>query len=247
MVLIEEQTEYEAFQTRLRQTVDKMGGIKPLSNVSGVPYSTLQKYLAKNGSKEPSRKALTQIVLASGISSDWLLTGAGDSERKPGFIFPQIEGIKDTVCIPVFSEHIYRNTHRNNFDLGEKALILRKAYEDMLNESYRLMDKEQAIELFGSYAKSVIAVRARDIGCGGEFPPVATLYIHFEDVNPRGGEYVLIEQGGGLYLTRANILGDTTFLDGFGDYSDWHLDYNKLHKGNSIVGRVIADTTSRAV
>jgi len=71
----------DGFAQRLRMAVGQSGGATRVAQVSGIPLTTLNNYLA--GRSEPKRPALA--VLAQVLKRDiaWLVTGA-DETRKSG-------------------------------------------------------------------------------------------------------------------------------------------------------------------
>jgi transcriptional regulator with XRE-family HTH domain len=66
---------------RLRFLITHSGlNIKKFSEISGIHYRTLQRYL--DDSREPSSEALKQIYDCFDISIDWLITGTGSMSRQ---------------------------------------------------------------------------------------------------------------------------------------------------------------------
>lgn len=65
-----------SIKERLREAMDdKSLTIKALSDLSKIPYRSLQNYL--RGEREPNAEALIAISTHLNISIDWLLTGKG--------------------------------------------------------------------------------------------------------------------------------------------------------------------------
>lgn len=244
MILEDEKLSLAAFQQRLRETVELSGGIKSLSDTSGIPYSTLQKYLAKNGSKEPSRKNITLIAIATGTSSDWLLTGVGSPKQIKLISLPRLEGSSDTVCVPYYSEDIYRSKQRDLFDVSDRSEIFRQSYSEMLGRSYRYLTVQEAYELFGDKADRIFAFSLRDVACGNELPDAGTIYAQVDKSAPQGGDLVIIDHINSLYLTKATIIGTSTRLVGFSDHPEIDLDYNEADQHNQVIGKVLAYTVT---
>jgi transcriptional regulator with XRE-family HTH domain len=71
----------EGFAQRLREAVGQSGGATRIAQVSGIPLTTLNNYLA--GRSEPKRPALA--VLAQVLKRDiaWLVTGEDGSSGRP--------------------------------------------------------------------------------------------------------------------------------------------------------------------
>jgi len=71
----------DGFAQRLREAVVQSGGATRVAQVSGIPLTTLNNYLA--GRSEPKRPALA--VLAQVLKRDiaWLVTGTDEADR-PG-------------------------------------------------------------------------------------------------------------------------------------------------------------------
>lgn len=66
-----------SIKERLREAMDANGlTIKALSDLSKIPYRSLQNYL--RGEREPNAEALVALGTHLGISIDWLLTGKGE-------------------------------------------------------------------------------------------------------------------------------------------------------------------------
>ena len=66
-----------SIKERLREAMDAKGlTIKALSDLSKIPYRSLQNYL--RGEREPNAEALIALGTHLGISIDWLLTGKGE-------------------------------------------------------------------------------------------------------------------------------------------------------------------------
>lgn len=66
-----------SIKERLREAMDAKGlTIKALSDLSKIPYRSLQNYL--RGEREPNAEALVALGAHLGISIDWLLTGKGE-------------------------------------------------------------------------------------------------------------------------------------------------------------------------
>ncbi|HFK4062740.1 TPA: helix-turn-helix domain-containing protein [Kluyvera ascorbata] len=66
-----------SIKERLREAMDaKRLTIKALSDLSKIPYRSLQNYL--RGEREPNAEALVALGTHLGISIDWLLTGKGE-------------------------------------------------------------------------------------------------------------------------------------------------------------------------
>ncbi|MBD8144637.1 helix-turn-helix domain-containing protein [Pantoea agglomerans] len=66
-----------SIKERLREAMDSKGlTIKALSDLSKIPYRSLQNYL--RGEREPNAEALVALSTHLGISIDWLLTGKGE-------------------------------------------------------------------------------------------------------------------------------------------------------------------------
>ncbi|HHE6157094.1 TPA: helix-turn-helix domain-containing protein [Citrobacter freundii] len=66
-----------SIKERLREAMDaKSLTIKALSDLSKIPYRSLQNYL--RGEREPNAEALVALGTHLGISIDWLLTGKGE-------------------------------------------------------------------------------------------------------------------------------------------------------------------------
>ncbi|MCW6569408.1 helix-turn-helix domain-containing protein [Yersinia ruckeri] len=66
-----------SIKERLREAMDVKGlTIKALSDLSKIPYRSLQNYL--RGEREPNAEALVALGTHLGISIDWLLTGKGE-------------------------------------------------------------------------------------------------------------------------------------------------------------------------
>lgn len=74
-----------SIKERLREAMDGKGlTIKALSDLSKIPYRSLQNYL--RGEREPNAEALVALGAHLGISIDWLLTGKGEvagTDKKP--------------------------------------------------------------------------------------------------------------------------------------------------------------------
>ncbi|MDD5297543.1 MAG: helix-turn-helix transcriptional regulator [Rhodocyclaceae bacterium] len=71
-------------EDRLKDAMaEKFHTVKELSVATGIPYPSLREYLS--GKKRPGFDALASFVKATEISADWLLTGEGEKERKPGY------------------------------------------------------------------------------------------------------------------------------------------------------------------
>lgn len=65
-----------SIKERLREAMDDKGlTIKALSDLSKIPYRSLQNYL--RGEREPNAEALIALSTHLNISIDWLLTGKG--------------------------------------------------------------------------------------------------------------------------------------------------------------------------
>ncbi|AXX04236.1 XRE family transcriptional regulator [Escherichia coli] len=65
-----------SIKERLREAMDaKSLTIKALSDLSKIPYRSLQNYL--RGEREPNAEALVALSTHLNISIDWLLTGKG--------------------------------------------------------------------------------------------------------------------------------------------------------------------------
>ncbi|MGR9014143.1 MAG: helix-turn-helix domain-containing protein [Gammaproteobacteria bacterium] len=65
---------------RLRQAIDTSGlNVTEFSVSTGIPYRTLQQYLADN--RAPAAEALTKICEQSSIDINWLLTNQGSMYR----------------------------------------------------------------------------------------------------------------------------------------------------------------------
>ncbi|AKZ83212.1 MULTISPECIES: helix-turn-helix domain-containing protein [Enterobacteriaceae] len=66
-----------SIKERLREAMDAKGlTIKALSDLSKIPYRSLQNYL--RGEREPNAEALVALSTHLNISIDWLLTGKGE-------------------------------------------------------------------------------------------------------------------------------------------------------------------------
>lgn len=66
-----------SIKERLREAMDaKSLTIKALSDLSKIPYRSLQNYL--RGEREPNAEALVALSTHLNISIDWLLTGKGE-------------------------------------------------------------------------------------------------------------------------------------------------------------------------
>lgn len=69
-----------AFKDRLRFAVERLGlKLTEVSEVTGIPYRSLQNYLA--GDREPKVEVLAALCANLGVSGEWLLTGQGDPIR----------------------------------------------------------------------------------------------------------------------------------------------------------------------
>ncbi|EFI2975975.1 XRE family transcriptional regulator [Klebsiella pneumoniae] len=69
-----------SIKERLREAMDAKGlTIKALSDLSKIPYRSLQNYL--RGEREPNAEALVALSTHLNISIDWLLTGKGEAVR----------------------------------------------------------------------------------------------------------------------------------------------------------------------
>ena len=67
-----------SIKERLREAMDAKGlTIKALSDLSKIPYRSLQNYL--RGEREPNAEALVSLSTHLNISIDWLLTGKGEA------------------------------------------------------------------------------------------------------------------------------------------------------------------------
>lgn len=67
---------------RLRQAIDNSNQkVTEFSEVTGIPYRTLQQYLSDN--RAPASEALTKICEQTNIDVHWLLTGQGVMYRTP--------------------------------------------------------------------------------------------------------------------------------------------------------------------
>lgn len=67
-----------SIKERLREAMDAKGlTIKALSDLSKIPYRSLQNYL--RGEREPNAEALIALSAHLNISIDWLLTGKGEA------------------------------------------------------------------------------------------------------------------------------------------------------------------------
>jgi len=65
---------------RLRQAIDMSGlNVTEFSISTGIPYRTLQQYLADN--RAPAAEALTKICEQTNIDINWLLTDQGSMYR----------------------------------------------------------------------------------------------------------------------------------------------------------------------
>lgn len=67
-------------EDRLKEAMNsKFMTIKEFSEATNIPYPSLREYLS--GKKRPGFDALASIVVATGVSADWLLTGEGSQVR----------------------------------------------------------------------------------------------------------------------------------------------------------------------
>jgi len=62
---------------RIKEIIKKLNiSIKEFSDITGIPYPTLQDYIA--GKRQPGANNLQKISMRLHISIDWLLTGEGE-------------------------------------------------------------------------------------------------------------------------------------------------------------------------
>ncbi len=66
-----------ALEKRLRKAAKNVGGIRSLSEKSGVSERTIAHWLKGT---EPKVRALTAVAVAAGVSVEWLITGAGEEK-----------------------------------------------------------------------------------------------------------------------------------------------------------------------
>ncbi|CAA6677383.1 MULTISPECIES: bacteriophage CI repressor [unclassified Lentimonas] len=196
---INTETVPESFKERLRQIAAPMGGIKSLSELSGVPHGTLQKYVLKKGAIEPSRKWLTKIVLATDCNAHWLLTGEGGLKTETALE----ADTKNEVKIPLFSEISYNRCLNCIYDFDERDELIRSARSEMFNEHAVTFNKQEARELFGADCDNIVAFKYKRATSGGGS---ASRRLYFIDLNlrtPEHGVEMCVLHNGTPYLFRA--------------------------------------------
>lgn len=72
----------EGFMMRLNALSEEAGGISKLAMKTGIPYSSLRKWI--NGESEPNRARLVKIARGCGVYVEWLATGTGPREPQEG-------------------------------------------------------------------------------------------------------------------------------------------------------------------
>lgn len=98
-------SEETAFKKRLRLVASELGGLKQLSERTGIKYGTLQKYLLKNGAPDPTRSVIKKIVDSCQLSAQWLLIGTGE-------MF--VNDVKGMHALPWFDLRVYENHIEEN-------------------------------------------------------------------------------------------------------------------------------------
>ncbi|MEM6488225.1 MAG: transcriptional regulator [Pseudomonadota bacterium] len=78
------------FADRLRQVVERAGGVAPLARQAGMDRSALGQFLAPGNTRLPRAEALRRLAEASGTSSDWLL-GLSFAEAPERELAPAVE------------------------------------------------------------------------------------------------------------------------------------------------------------
>lgn len=133
-----------SIEKRLRTAIDSMGlSIKDTSDKSGIAYRTLQNYLL--GEREPNAKSLFLLNTRLGISTDWLLTGAG-SMLCAGSV--QAGAVEEIGCPAI---------RPREQDLLE---LLRELDENDMQEIQRAAQEKQRLNAIEAQLKELTAVVA---------------------------------------------------------------------------------------
>lgn len=84
---------------RLKIAVDKVtnGNLKEFSKRAGIPYRTLQSYVADE--REPGASKLLKIATQLYISIDWLLTGEGEMYRQAEAVKAEAGSVAEKILI----------------------------------------------------------------------------------------------------------------------------------------------------
>ncbi|MHB0873112.1 MAG: LexA family transcriptional regulator [Acidithiobacillus ferrooxidans] len=106
-----------AFVARMREVVEKVGGVGELARLSGLSRRAIQNYLA--GSNDPSREMLVRMARVAGVGVGWLAAGEREAEEATPRTQPHFERVlrlAEYAFIPMLAA-----TAEGRLDLDEQA------------------------------------------------------------------------------------------------------------------------------
>lgn len=119
--------------SRLKILIDLLGlNLKDFSRQTGVPYTTLQDYIA--GKRLPGAENLQKISRQLHVSIDWLLTGEGE---------PFIKNEKNTNSFNV--------VNKENSVIGSNNIVIQNT--NTKNDNSKIKEEERIVELIEAFKK----------------------------------------------------------------------------------------------
>lgn len=116
------------FDDRLKEAMAaKWPTIKDFSEATGIPYPSLREYIS--GKKKPGMDALAAISSASGVSTDWLLTGEGSKFRGQAI---SSDPDSETLCKTIEGLELLLKSMRRELPAEKKARIIVMLYRSFV-------------------------------------------------------------------------------------------------------------------
>jgi transcriptional regulator with XRE-family HTH domain len=171
-----------AFVTRMREVVEKVGGVGELARLSGLSRRAIQNYLA--GSNDPSREMLVRMARVAGVGVGWLAAGEEGAEGatpRTQIYFERVLHLAEYAFVPMLAATTERELE---LDLDEHAAF-----------AAVFVDRRWLSTQFEVAAEQAILYSCRDDQMAPTILPGHILLVDTGVVTPGNGIYLLAREG----------------------------------------------------
>lgn len=172
---------------RLKSAVRKAGGSKPVADRSGVPFGTLNKYLA---GREMRASAMIALARACGVSLDWLAEGSDPSADGEAPSLLQLAPSMDLIRPTDSSDSLSVKFFEAEPSAGNG--IIPDHWE--ASEEYNI-SKHFLSNVLGAWSKKLFFVRIQGDSMTPTLRPGNTILVDYDAQSIMPSIYVIVMQG----------------------------------------------------
>jgi len=221
------------FSHRLKELGDRVGSLKELSALTGIPYANVLRYIQGT---EPKREALASIISKLNVNGTWLLTGLGspdDNQRD------QSSSTRSTVELAKFSPRMYQEMIEEAVDFDTRGWRMKMLYSDLYQTDRMHIDRPFVLKLFGSEEPEIVVYEYDDVRTKNA--PLF-VYVNMYDSSFKEGQKALIMIKGNLYIVKAtgtDIHEELSFHDISTESPLKPITLSELNRAEALIGKIV--------